>query len=450
MDYQQLAQDVVSAAMRAGADEAEVYLQTGDEFDVNVRLGEVETLTQAGAKGLGLRVFVDKRMAFASTTDFDGDVINDMVKTTVQLARSASRDRYNGLPDPGSGPGRPGPVPHLDLYDRTIADLTTAEKIEMARESEAAAFEFDRRITNSYGASFSNSSGMSIIANSNGILYTNSSTRCGIGCAPLAEEDGSKEVGSYGSVRRFLRQLESPESVGREAAGRAVRKLGARKVETQKVPVVFEWSVAPILWGAVFSALDGDNIHRGMSFLKKKLNKRVGSHLVTLIDDPLMPSGIGSMPFDGEGVLTRCKVVVDEGILKMHFYDARTARKYGAQPTGNARRGYSGIPSVGPTNFYLRQTDVSPEEIIRGISNGFYVTETMGHGVSVVTGDFSVGASGMWIKDGELAYPVHEVTIAGNMLDMMQNVEQVANDAKFMSLVVSPTFKITEMTVSGR
>jgi PmbA protein len=445
MDYQQLAQDVVTAAIRAGADEAEVFLQTGDEFSVNVRLKEVETLTQAASKGLGLRVFVDKRMAFASTTDFDGEAISDMVKTTVQLAKRAGRDRFSGLPQV-----RPGPLPELDLYDSAVAGLPTDEKIEMSRLSEAAAFEYDKRITNSYGAGFSNYSGTSIIANSNGILYTNSTTRCGIGCAPLAEDDGHKEVGSYGSGRRFIRQLDSPGYVGREAARRAVAKLGARKVETQKAPVVFEWSVASILWGSVFSALDGDSVHRGMSFLKNKLNKRVASRQVTIIDDPLMPAGLGSMPFDGEGVLTRCKTVIEDGILRMYFYDARAARKYSEVPSGNCRRGYSGTPSVGPTNFYLRQTDVSPEEIIRGISNGFYVTETMGHGISTVTGDFSVGASGMWIRDGELAFPVHEVTIAGNMLDVMRNVEQVSNDAKFMSLIVSPTFKIAEMTVSGR
>ncbi len=444
MDYRQLAQDVVKAAMRSGADEAEVYLQTGDEFDVNVRMGEVETLTQSASKGLGLRVFVDKRMAFASTTDFDGRVIEDLVKTTVQLARSAGRDRFNGLPEAGRGV-----APKLDLFDPSIAGMPTDRKIEMARETESAAFAYDSRITNSYGASFGNDSGTSVIANSNGILYSRESTRCGIGCAPLAEQDGGKEIGSYGSGKRFLSQLETPEYVGREAARRAVGKLGARKIETQKAPVVFDWTAAPLLWGSVFSALDGDGAHRGMSFLKKKLDKRIASPLVTLIDDPLMPSGVGSMPFDGEGLLTRCKTVVDGGVLKMYFYDSRTARKYGAVPSGNSRRGYSGTPSVGPTNFYLQQADVSPEEIIRGISNGFYVTETIGHGVSVVTGDFSVGASGMWIKDGELAFPVHEVTIAGNMLDMMLNVEQVANDAKFMSSIVSPTFKIAEMTISG-
>ncbi len=445
MDYQELAQDVVSSAVRAGAHEAEVYLQTGDEFDVNVRFGEVETLTQAASKGLGLRVFVDKRMAFASTTDFAREVIDDMVKTTVQLARRASRDRFNGLPD-----AEPGPLPDLGLYDSAIADLPTADKIEMARESEATAFEYDKRITNSYGAGFSNSSGTSIIANSSGILYSKSQTQCGLWCAPLAEEEGRKEVGSYGSGRRSLAQLDSAEYVGREAARRTVSKLGARKVETQKVPVVFDWSAASVLWSAVFSALDGETVHRGMSFLKNKLNKPVASDAVTIIDDPLMPSGLGSMPFDGEGVLTRRKSVIEDGILRMYFYDARTARRYGAEPTGNARRGYSGTPGVGPANFYLKQTDLSPEEIVRGIANGFYVTDTMGHGISVVTGDFSVGASGMWIRDGELAFPVHEVTVAGNMLDMMRNVEQVANDARFMSYIVSPTFKIAEMTVSGK
>ena len=324
MDYQQLAQDVVRAAMRAGADEAEVYLQTGDEFSVNVRLKEVETLTQAASKGLGLRVFVDKRMAFASTTDFDGGVISDLVKTTIQLARSASRDRYNGLPDVESGP-----LPHLDLFDPSIADMPTDRKIEMARETESASFAYDSRITNSYGAGFSNHSGESMIANSNGILYTKSGTSCGIGCAPLAEQDGGKEVGSYCSGKRFLSQVETPEYVGREAARRTVQKVGARKIRTQKAPVVFDWSVASILWGSVFSALDGDSVHRGMSFLRKKLNKRIASPLVTLIDDPLMQSGVGSMPFDGEGLLTRCKTVVDEGVLKMYFYDSRTARKYG-------------------------------------------------------------------------------------------------------------------------
>ncbi len=445
MDYLEFAQDVVRAAMRAGAHEAEVHLQIGSEFDVNVRLDEVETLTQSSAKGLGLRVFVDKRMGFASTTDFHKETVDDLVKTTVRLARAANRDRYNGLPDVG-----PGPLPHLELFDPSIAELSIERKIETAREAEQVAFGYDARITNSEGASFGNSSGTRTIANSNGILYSNSGTSCHLACAPLAEENGEKQVSWYWSSSRFVRELDSPEEVGKRAAMRAVRKLGARKIETQRAPVVFDWMVGSVLWGTVFRALDGDNVHRGMSFLKNMLGKQVASPPVTIIDDPLIPEGVGSMPFDGEGVVTSRKVVVEDGILKMYFYDSRTARKYGAQATGNARRSFSATPSVAPTNFYLRPTDIEPSEIIRKTKDGFYVTETMGYGVNVVTGDFSVGASGMWIRDGELAFPVQEVTIAGNMLDMMRNVEQVANDARFMSSIVSPTFKIAEMTISGR
>lgn len=445
MDYQEFVQDVVQSAIRAGAAQAEVFLQTGAEFNASVRKCEIETLTQAGSKGLGLRVFVDQRMAFASTTDFDKAAIGDMVKTTVQLAKSASRDRYNGLPEVG-----PGVTPHLDLYDDSIAALPAEQKIDMAKQAEKAAFDYDPRITNSEGAGFASSTGMRIIANSNGILYSNCGTDCSISCSPIAEQDGQMQVGFYYSWKRFLSELDSASEVGRTAGKRTVDKLGARKVETQKAPVVFDWSVATVLWGSVFGALDGDSAHRGMSFLKKSIGKRIASPVVMLIDDPLMQRGLGSMPFDGEGVLTQTKVVVENGILRMYFYDARTGRKYGHKPTGNARRGFNSLPSVSPANFYLKPTDTTPEEIIRAIKNGFYVTDTIGRGINEVTGDFSVGASGMWIRDGELAFPVQEVTIAGNMLDMMKNVEAIGNDAKFMSTVVSPTFKISEMTISGK
>jgi len=445
MDYLQFAQDVVSSAMSAGAHEAEVYIETGSRFHVDVRMGEIETLTQASAKGLGLRVFVDKRMAFASTTDFHTSVVADLVKTTVESAKAAGRDRYNGPPEV-----EPGPLPHLNLYDPTIADLPAERKIEMAKEAERAAFDYDPRITNSHGASVGSHVGTRIIANSNGILYSTLGTDCSVFCAPMAERNSEKQVSYHWCSKRFLSEMDSPAEVGRQAAIRVLRKLGARKVETQDVPVVLDWMVGHMLWGAVFQALDGDGVHRGLSFLKNMLGRRIASPTVTLIDDPLMPGGIGSMPFDGEGIPCSRKVVVENGILKLYFYDARTARKYGRQPSGNARRGFASLPSVSPTNFYLKPTDIGPSEIIRDITNGFYVTETIGHGINTVTGDFSLGAAGMWIRDGELAFPVQEVTIAGNMLEMMRNIEQIANDARFISTIVSPTFKIAEMTVSGR
>lgn len=445
MNHQDFAQEVVTQAIGAGAHEAEVYLQAGDEFHVEVRMGEIETLTQASSRGLGLRVFADKRMAFGSTTDFSAPSVAELVGTTVRLAKAAGRDRHNGLPD--TVPGRPA---ELELYDGSIAGLPAERKIETAKQTEQAAFDCDSRITNSEGAGFSSHAVTRTIANSKGVLYSSRGTRCGIACSPMAEQDGEKQTSYYWSAARFLDELDSPDYVGEQAGLRTVRKLGARKVETQAVPVVFDWMVGPVLLNAVFAALDGDAVHRGMSFLRNMLGKKIASDAVTIIDDALMPRGLGSIPFDGEGVPTSRKVVVENGELRMYFYDARTARKYRQQTTGNARRGFSGLPSISPTNFYLQPTDTDIADIVRGIANGFYVTETIGHGVNVITGDFSVGASGMWIRDGEPAFPVQEVTIAGNMLDMMRDIEQIGSDARFMSSVVSPTFKIAEMTVSGR
>ena len=238
MDYLEFARDVVESAMKAGAEEAEAFLQAGDEFNVDVRMGKVETLTQASSKGLGLRVFVDKRMAFASTTDFGKSAVADLVTTTVQLAKAASRDRYNGLPE--VGPGTPA---QLDLYDPAIAELPAERKIELAKETERAAFDYDPRITNSEGGSFGSSAGMQVIANSNGVLYSDRGTGCGISCAVIAEQNGEKQVGYHWSSKRFFNELDSPSEVGREAGKRTVAKLGARKVETQKAPVVDRKSV---------------------------------------------------------------------------------------------------------------------------------------------------------------------------------------------------------------
>jgi PmbA protein len=444
MDYQQFTQDIVAEAMRAGADEAEVFLQTGSEFNAEVRMGEIETLTQASSKGLGIRVFVDKRMGFVSTADFSGEVVSDLVKTAIQLAKVASRDRFNGLPDVG-----PGPLPHLNLCDPAIEELPADQKIQMAMDAERAALDFDPRITNSHGGGFGSRTGTRILANSNGILYWNSGTDCAVSCAPIAEEGEERQVAAYWTASRFLSELEPPKMVGIEAAKRAVRKLGARRIPTQKAPVVLDWMVADMLWSAVFSALDGDSVHRGMSFLSKSLGKKIASPLVSLIDDPLMPGGLGSMPFDGEGVLTQRKVVIENGVLNLFFYDARTGRKYGRPTSGNARRGYSSLPSVSPTNLFLEPGEFTPEQIIQGVDRGILVTETMGRGINTLTGDFSLGVSGVWIENGELAYPVQEVTIAGNMLDMMANIDQIGDDMRFISSVTSPTFKISEMMISG-
>jgi PmbA protein len=445
MDYEQLAADVVARARKAGADEADVYLQISTEFNVQVRKGEIETLTQAGSKGLGLRVFVDKRQGFASTSDFESAAIERLVKTTVALAAFADQKPENGLPETEAPPSRPD----LKIYDPTVESVPTDEKIGQAKRCEAAAFAADPRITNSEGAGFGSGTTYTVLANSLGVVASYRSSGCSVFCQPLAEENGKKQVDYEWSFKRAYADLESAEEVGRRAAMRVVRKLGARKVPTQTAPVVFDRRVAARIWYAVLNAVDGDAVYKGMSFLKDRLGEKIAAESVTLIDDGTLVGGAGSAPFDGEGLPTRRNVLIEKGVLKMFQYDTATARKAGAQSTANARRSYGGVPGIGPFNCFLVAGSQTPEEIIAALPNGFFVTDMMGSGANTVTGDFSIGASGVWIENGALAYPVEEVTIAGTMLNILQGIERIGTDLIFNSSVVSPTFQVAEMTISG-
>ncbi len=447
MDYEQLAADVAARARKAGADEADVYLQVSTEFNVQVRKGEIETLTQAGSKGLGLRVFVDKRLGFASTSDFDEAALDQLIATTVALAAAADQRPENGLPEDAAPEARP----ELKLYDPTIESVPTEEKIALAKQCEAAAFAADSRITNSEGAGFGSGTTYTVLANSRGIVAAYHSSGCSLYCQPLAEEQGKKQVDYEWSFRRAYAELEKAEEIGRRAAMRVVRKLGARKVPTQTAPVVFERRVAAQLWYAVMAAVNGDSVYKGMSFLKDKLGEKIAAEAVTLIDDGTLAGGAGSAPFDGEGLPTRRNVLIENGVLKMFMYDTATARKVGngAQSTANARRSYSGVPGIGPFNLYLMAGGLTPEEIVAAIPNGFYVTDMMGSGANTVTGDFSISASGLWIQDGQLAFPVEEVTIASTMPNILQGIERIGTDLIFNSSIVSPTFQVAEMTISG-
>jgi PmbA protein len=447
MDYGQLAADVVAMARKAGAHEADVMLQTSTEFNVQVRKGEVETLTQSGSKGLGLRVFVDGRMGFAATSDFDLPVLERLVESTVALASVADRKAENGLPDTPA----PEPRPELKIYDPTIESLPIDQKIAMAKQCEAAAYAADPRVTNSEGAGFGSGTTYTVLANSRGVNASYHSSGCSVYCQPLAEEDGKKQVDYEYSFTRELERLENPEEVGRKAAMRVVRKLGARKVATQSAAVVFDRRVAARIWAGVMAALNGDMVFKEMSFLKDKLGRKVAAESVTLVDDGTLVGGTGSAPFDGEGLPTRRNVLIEHGVLKMFQYDTETARKVGngAESTANARRSYNSSPSIGPFNLYLLAGNVTQDEIIAALPNGFFVTDMMGSGVNPVTGDFSTGASGVWIEDGRLTYPVEEVTIASSMESLLNGIERIGSDLIFNSSVVSPTVQVAEMVVSG-
>jgi PmbA protein len=338
----------------------------------------------------------------------------------------------------------------LQLYSPDVEQLETALKIETARRAEEAALSADPRISNSEGASFDTHVGRHIFANSRGFAGDYRATYCSLSAIPVAREGDSMERDYWYTIARGFAQLESPEEVGRTAAHRALRRLHAVKVDTQKVPVVFEPRTARTLLDNIFEAVHGMSIYRHESFLTGKLGEKVASENVTVADDGTMPGLFGTSPFDDEGVPSRRTVVIERGVLKNYLLNTYAARKLGMKTTGNAARGLTGNAGIGRGNFYMEKGVQTPERIIAGIPNGFFVTELMGFGVNIVTGDYSRGAAGLWIRNGELAFAVSEVTIAGNLKDMLLGMEAVGTDLEFRGSVAAPTLKIGEMTVGGK
>ena len=425
IDLQSLTADVVALAMKAGASDAEAVAREGDEFSVNVRMGEVETLKESGSRGLGLRVFLGTRSASASTSDLTAEGIRQLVDGTIALARVTEEDPFTGLADAAEFGSVPGDM-HLSYDD--VYSLSGAERIEWARRCEAAAMAADPRITNSDGGSFDASTGLKAMANSRGFVGGYRSSYVGVSAAPLAkDENGQMQRDGWWSGARSFAMLESPEAVGAEAARRTLRKLGARRMPTQMVPIVFAPEVARGLIGSVFEAASGDAIWRQASFLAGKLGETIGVAGLTIVDDNLMmlPSGaggFGSSPFDGEGLPSLRTVVVEKGVLKNYLLISYSARKLGMKSTHNASRGLAGTPGIGCGNLYLEAGTLTPEEIIGGVKAGMYVTSLMGFGVNTVTGDYSRGATGLWIENGVLTHAVEEVTVAGNLVEMLKNV----------------------------
>ncbi len=452
LDLESLAADVVSQAMKAGASDAEVVVREGDEFSVTVRMGEVETLKESGSRGLGLRAFLGKRTGSASTSDLTPDGIRQLVDGAMALAKITEEDSFMGLPEPeefGSAPG------DLHLYFEDVYSLPGPERIAWAKRAEAAALEADPRITNSNGGSFDATTGRKVLANSRGFVGGYRTSYAGVSAAPLAVDvNGQMQRDSWWSGARRIGDLESPEAIGKEAARRTIRRLGARRMPTQQVPVVFAPEVARSLIGSVFEAASGDSIWRHASFLAGKLGEPIAASTLTIVDDNfmLLPTGVGgfgSSPFDGEGLPSRRTVVVEQGVLRNYLLNTYTARKLGMKSTHNASRGLAGAPGIGCGNLYLEPGPLSPEEIIRAIPAGLYVTSLMGFGVNLVTGDYSRGATGIWIENGQLTHAVEEITIAGNLADMLRNVTAIGNDLVFRGSVASPTLRIDGMTLAG-
>jgi PmbA protein len=444
--YSQLALDLLVKAKRGGATEADIIIADGETFSVQVRLGAVDRLTKAREKHLGLRVFVGKRSASTSTSNFSADSLDQLVAETCTLAKAVVEDQVSGLP---TADQMAGERPELDLYDPTR--LNTEQQIELAKRVEAAAMSTDERVTNSEGGDFDSSSGRVVLGNSHGFLGEYQSSSFSMSVSPVATdpETGAMQRDSWYSVQRKFAKLDSPEAVGLEAARRTVQKLGARKVATQRLPVIFDSETAGSLMGNLCSAVSGYSLYKGASFLAGQLDKSLAPEYVTVYDDGRVVGGLGSRPFDGEGLPTRRTTVVERGVLKSYLLDTYSGRKLGLPSTGNASRSVGENPSVGPTNFFLVPGTKTAQDIIKTVKQGLYVTDLIGFGINMVTGDYSRGAAGFWIEGGELAYPVEEITIAGNLKEMFAGIEMIGSDLVFRGRIASPTVKIAEMMVAG-
>jgi PmbA protein len=446
-DLRDIATNVIERAMKLGATAAECVARDGSEFSTVVRLGEVETLKESGSKALGVRVFMGNRTANTSTSDLSPEGVESMIKGAIELAKVTGEDPFSGIPEKSQLGQISG---DLDLYYDDVYSLSTADRIDYARRAEKAATSADPRIKNSEGGSFDAATGRKVFANSHGFVGEYKRSYCSVSAVPIAQdENGNMQRDYWFAVSRTLSKLESPEEVGRVAAERTLRRIGARKVKTQKVPIVFDRQTSRALLDHIFEAVNGDAVYRHSSYLTGKLGEKVAGSNITVIDDGTMPGGFGTSPFDGEGVPTRRTTVLQDGVLKSYMLNTYTAKKLGLTTTGNASRGLAGTPGIGNGNFFLKPGSKAPEQIIGDIKEGLLVTEFLGFGVNLVTGDFSRGASGMWIHNGELTFPVEEITVAGNLKDMWNNVAEIGNDLEWRGAVACPTLRIEGMTIAG-
>jgi PmbA protein len=362
------------------------------------------------------------------------------------MARATAQDPHSGLPPPEVLAQE---IPDLDLFDEEARAVPVEEKKELALNAEKSALAFDPRITNSEGAEFSNTFGRVIYANSHGFSGEYQGSTFGCSVAPVASQNGTMQRDYWYTSNRKFARLETAKSVGEKAAERVLRRLGGRKIKTCEVPVVFDPDMAASLLRNLASALNGYSLYKGASFLNGQLGKTIASELLTVIDDGTLPGALGSRPFDAEGLPTGRKIVVSKGRLESYLLDTYSGKKLGLASTGNASRTVGEPPGVAPSNFYLPAGAHSPGEIIGSVNRGLYLTELIGFGVNLVTGDYSRGACGIWIENGELAYPVEEITIAGNLKDMLHNIEMVGNDLEMRGRIAAPTIKISRMTVAG-
>jgi PmbA protein len=435
----EVARATVAIARECGADGVETTVSVARRFHVEARDKTLAKLEQSTGKSLHARLYAGGRKASLTTSDFQRDSIRASLRIALDEAQHVAVDSFAGLPDQcGRNEG------DLELFDRALAERDDAVKVDDALALEKLIRDEDPRIINSSGSHYGDSVAIIALANSSGFAQAYASTRASRSTGPVAEDSGIKRTGHYGTASRQLSGMEGNEIVARIAAKRTVDMFGARKPQTMRVPVIFDRDVAAAVLDDLFAALSAANVAIGNSWLAGRVGERVGSDLVTIHDDGTLPGMLGSSPFDGEGVVTRRTPVFESGRLRTFLYDTYYAKKLGAQTTANSTGG-----GIGPNNFYLKPGSHTLEELIEKTKRGVLVTDTIGFATEHATGTYSRGARGFYIENGELAYPIDEFTVAGNFAEMLAAVDAVASDLRFDAPVVSPSFRVAEMTISG-
>lgn len=445
----ELGDRILAMATKGGATVAECLLRSGAELSARVRLGKPELVEEASHRSAGLRVMKGRQVATTSTSDLTEAGIQRFVSDALELVELSQEDPFAGPADP-SKLLDPNDTPELDLFDPKGGAVNAAQAIDIAKISEQASREFDPRITNSDGGTFSRTAGGAALVLSSGFRAAYKGSYQSLSVVPIAEDEGGKKRrGHAWTAKRFLDELDDPKFVGQDAARRTLRKLGAKSVATCEVPVVFDPEAARSILGMLAGCVMGSTIWRKSSYLFGREGTEIASSLVNIVDDPLIKRAPGSRPYDGEGLPSRKNVVVEKGVLRTYLCDSYSARKLERQSTGNASRGGSAGVSCSTTNFILEPGTDSNEAIVKGTQRGLYVTDMMGYGFNSVTGDFSRGASGFWIENGELAFPVSEVTISLNVDELWKRIDAIGSDLDLRTATAAPTIRVGKMTVAG-
>lgn len=440
-----LTHQVIDKAQSMGIGLAEVYILKSKSLTIEVNDREVETLKWAQHSGLGLRVISNGRVGFAYTSDFTRKALDKVVDSARAAAAHTTSDRCNILP------AKTSRYPSLDLYDSELSSIPLPEKADRARAIADAAYRYDRRVRSVQKSNYSDCEYEVIICNSQGLEVSYLASFCLASTLAIAEARGDSQIGWDFDFNRFYKNLKV-EEVGRGAAHKAVALLGAKTLKTQKLPVIFNPVVAIGFVGLLASALSAEAVQKERSLLKGKLDQQVASSLVNIIDDGTLPQGLGSSPCDGEGVAAQRTQLIQEGMLVQFLHNTYTARKDRVSSTGNGIRvSFKDLPGVGPSNLFMAPGHASKEDLIKGTKRGLYVLGTLGmHTADPISGDFSVGVSGLMIERGELAQPVHGVTISGNLIDLLGSVESVADDLRFLGNLGSPTLSVWKLSISGQ